>query len=148
MGIITPRTDPATLDDCGRQVLSIVTPNTDDLDAWVELIDSSDGDVSELSERARTFANDYGIECPADFSVGDYLEGQILDYRTLRDSDGEVIEIHLLTGFGGPNVWEHINADGDCTTYVYWWGTNGRGSTRHELYEYVFEYMREVVACS
>lgn len=145
---ITPRTDPVNLDDCGKQVLRIVTPDTENLNAWVEIIYAQSSD--DLSENARKLCKDYGIEADYidGFGIWDYLDGQILDYHTLRAADGTILEVHLLVGYGGPNIWEHIDERGNCETRVYWWGTTGRGETQHELYAMIFECMREMIDCT
>ena len=81
MTMITPNTviDEGEYNEAvNRQVRSIVTANTADLDAWLEIIDSVADDPSELSERAQTFCDGHGIDCPADYSTGDYLEGAVL----------------------------------------------------------------------
>lgn len=146
MMTITRHTDPTTLDDCGRQILATVTPRTDPNDAWLEIIDGEDGD--HLSDLGVELMADHGIESRDDYSIGDYLEGQILDYRTLRSSTGEIMELHLLVGYGGPNIWQVIDESGNCETRVSWWGTIGRGEDQHELYARIFEYVSEVIACT
>lgn len=147
METITRHTDPATLDDCGRRIRETVTPRPDLNDAWLEVIDSQD--VDDLGELACELCNDHGIDADdlPDYSIGQHLEGQVLDYRTLRSSSGEIMELHLLVGFGGPNIWQVIDESGNCETRVSWWGTTGRGEDRHELYARIFEYMAEVIAC-
>lgn len=148
MDTITRHSDPATLDDCGRQVRGIVTPDTDAWDAALNLIGARDAD--DLTDAGRKLAEDYGIDMDsvADFGIGDYMEGQVLDYRYTCASDGTVIEVALLTGFGGPNVWEHIGADGDWRCEVYWWGTRGTGEYQHDLHAAIFDYMVEVIGCT
>lgn len=129
-----------------RQIRSTVTIDPAHYDAWLELIDATEGD--ELSDAAQVLYDDHFDGRGLDgVTMGDYLEG-ILDYRTLRDSSGEVIEVHLLVGFGGPNVWHEIDGEGNVSIRVHWWGTTGRGDGNHDFFARAFDYMVEVVACT
>lgn len=67
------------------------------------------GIVSNLQElEAQGFGEESSYE-----SVYDYLEGQILDVRYTVNSDRELVAVELLTGFGGPNIWETFRRGSD-----------------------------------
>lgn len=143
MTTITPHTDPATLDSCGRQARSMVTIDAERLDAILEVIDACSLD-DLTTDTAREWAAGMGLDDDSidDYDFGAHLEG-LLDYRTLRDSQGGILEIHLLVAFGGPNMWEIFNADGDVEKKLSWWGTSARSTGNHEYYARMFEWMTE-----
>lgn len=148
MTMITQHTDSKTLDESGRQIKSTVTFDEARYDAWMEIIEGC-GPVegAELSGRALTLCDDHGIDDLDDFSMGNYLDGGILDWRVVLNSEGEAMEYQLLVGFGGPNVWHDIDMLGSLTIRVSWWGTQGRGEGRHDFFALMFDYMDELRQC-
>lgn len=147
MTTITPHTDPTTLDECGRQAREMVTVDATYLDAVCELLDAVT--LDDLSKYARELADDWGIDTDdrvSDYYLGEHLEG-LLDYRTLRQANGDVLEVHMLDAFGGPTMWSHIREDGSVRKVLGWWGTSAEGSGQHDYYARVFEYMVELVDC-
>lgn len=115
-------------------------------DAWVELFDAYGADASELSDAAHLLRADHGIEMSdvPDVNEGQYLEG-LLDYRTLRDADNNILEVHLCMAFGGPNIWWKLDGNGGCRIDAYWWGDHASAYHEHELFDRLFDFMRECV---
>lgn len=143
MNTITPNTPDDALDDCGKQIKFSVTTNYDDMDTWLEIIASVD--MEDLSPAAVKYCLEQGIEDAVDYSMGEYLDGYFLDYRVLRDSRNEIVNIQLLTAFGGPNIWETIYADGRFEVDVHWWMSRGYGGGQHDLKSMMFDYMEDCI---
>lgn len=62
-----------------------------------------------------------------DYEAGDIMAGyhwltDVMDFRYLIDSDGDLLKAELLVAFGGPNIWVHIWSDGTGSVEGYWWG--------------------------
>ena len=78
-------------------------------------------------------------------SAYDYLEGA-LDFRYLLNSEGELIEGQILVAFGGPNIWLHIDNQGNIEVDGQWWGESAKAYAKGDPME-LFEAINELWSC-
>ena len=66
------------------------------------------------------YSIDWGYD-EGDLMTGYHWLEDVMDYRYLIDSSGELLKVELLVAFGGPNIWVHIWNDGTGSVEGYWW---------------------------
>ena len=74
------------------------------------------------NESAMEYAQDLAesLRGPAPDDLGEYLEGQVLDYQYTRSASGDLVSVRLLVAFGGPNAWITFDGEGALVEASWW----------------------------